>query len=118
MGSKEVVVLDSNVLVSALGWRGPEWKVYRACREGRLQMATSPALLEELTRVLAYPKFEFTEEEITAFEADIRTHARIISPTRRLHVISDDPADNEVLECALVANAPWIVSGDPHLRID
>ena len=62
MGAPEVVVLDTNVLVSALGWKGPEHRIYLACREGDLLMATSHALLVELGRVLLYPKFGFAEQ--------------------------------------------------------
>jgi predicted nucleic acid-binding protein len=44
VGAPEVVVLDTNVLVSALGWKGPEHRIYQSCRAGVLRMATSNAL--------------------------------------------------------------------------
>lgn len=114
MGAQEVVVLDTNVLVSALGWNGAERRVYRACRRGTLQMATSHPLLTELGRVLMYEKFSFAKGEIKLFFADICSHALVVSPAEVLTVVSDDD-DNRAIECALAANARWLVSGDRHL---
>ncbi len=108
-------MLDTNVLVSALGWEGAERQVYRYCRGRHLQMATSSALLGELERVLEYPKFSFTQRDIDGFLAEIAIHAMVVEPTARIELVVDDPEDNRVLECALAADARWIVSGDPHL---
>jgi putative PIN family toxin of toxin-antitoxin system len=50
------VVLDSNVIVSGLGWSGRPAIVLDAALDRRLVLVTSPPLLAELRRVLAYPK--------------------------------------------------------------
>ncbi len=115
MGPRELVVLDTNVLVSAVGWRSPERELYDRCRSGRLRLAISPALLEELRRVLGYPKLGFSEDEVEVFVADVLDHAGVVSPSRTLEVVKDDPDDNRVLECAVAAGARWVVSGDKHL---
>lgn len=115
MGSGPVVVCDTNVLVSALGWKGPERQIYLACRSGELRMATSPALLDELRRVLRYPKLRFSEDETARFEADILDHAQLVQATQALRAVPDDPDDDRVLECAVAADASYIVSGDRHL---
>ena len=115
MGPPLVVVLDSNVLVSALGWRGAPHEVYSLCRSGRLRLHTSPPLLRELERVLGYPKFEFTDPEITNFLSDVLAHGEVTRPTVEVDLIPEDPDDNRILECAVAANADWIVSGDEHL---
>lgn len=78
-------------------------------------MAISPTLLAELIRVLNYPKLGLTADEIEAFVSDILSHAVTVSPSRTLDLITEDPDDNRVIECALEADAPWIVSGDRHL---
>jgi putative PIN family toxin of toxin-antitoxin system len=115
VGATEVVVLDNNVLVSALGWHGPERQIYRLCGAGQLELATSPALLGELKRVLRYPKFQFSEQEIDAFLQDVLNRGRIVRPTVRIEKILEDPDDNRVLECAVSAGADLIVSVDRHL---
>jgi len=80
-------------------------------------MVTSPPFLEELGRVLRYPKFRLGQEEIGRFERDVREHARLLHPQRCLHVILEDPDDDRVLECAATAPAGWIITGDPHLLV-
>jgi len=51
-----VVVLDTNKPVSGLGWSGPPAQILDAVLAGQLVLASSPALLAELERVLSYPK--------------------------------------------------------------
>ncbi len=48
--------VDTNVLVSGLGWSGPPAELVDALLNGRLQLVTSEALLTELGRVLGYPR--------------------------------------------------------------
>ena len=115
MSPRPTVVLDTNVLVSALGWRGNEHLLYERCGHGELRLATSNALLDELRRVLKYPKLGFTEDDIENFVSDIFRHALVVSPSRTLEVISEDPDDDRVLECALQSDACWIFSSDRHL---
>jgi putative PIN family toxin of toxin-antitoxin system len=49
-------VVDTNVLVSRLGWQGPPASVVHAALRGRIQAVTSQELLDELRRVLEYPR--------------------------------------------------------------
>jgi predicted nucleic acid-binding protein len=78
-------VLDTNILMSALGWRGPERLVYERCGAGVMELVTSPELLDELERVLRYPTFLFTESEIRSFLRDVTVIARLVHPRRRMH---------------------------------
>lgn len=117
MGPRErpVAVLDTNVLVSAVAWRGAPHRLYHLCRTGQVQLATSPELINELGRVLRYPKLQLEESDVTAFVGDVVHHARIVRPSTHLKVIEEDPDDNRVLECAVSAEADWVASGDAHL---
>lgn len=115
MGTRERIVLDTNVLISAIGWRGAEYQLYSRCRSGEPQLAISPELLDELRRVLRYPKLGFDEYEIDEFVSDVLDHAAHVTPSHRLHVVEEDPDDDRVIECAVEAGARFIVSGDRHL---
>jgi putative PIN family toxin of toxin-antitoxin system len=48
-------VLDTNVVVSALIWGGTPFGLLEAATDGRVDLATSPALLTELAAVLERP---------------------------------------------------------------
>lgn len=115
MGSGSVVVLDTNILVSAFGWEGPERRVYRLARDGPLRAATSPELLAELARVLSYPKFGLDSAEIDAITREVKSASTVVAPARKIEAVPADPPDDRVLECAVAADAEWIVSGDQHL---
>jgi putative PIN family toxin of toxin-antitoxin system len=53
-----VVVLDTNVVIAALLWSGPPWAILVRATDGEgLILATSPALLAELSDTLATPRF-------------------------------------------------------------
>lgn len=98
-----------------MGWRGPEHRLYRLCRAGALQLAISAAVVSELERVLSYPKLGLDEADIRSFLEDVRNHARMVEPQDTVEAVSADPDDNRIIECAIAADAHWIVSGDKHL---
>ena len=108
------VTLDTNIVVSALGWRGNSHTILERVMQGKLELYLSYEQFEELSRVLEYPKFDFTEEQKMRFKALISSVATFVQPIE-LDVIKADPADNRVLECALVAKLDFIISGDDHL---
>jgi uncharacterized protein len=108
-------VLDTNVLISAFVFPGgaPE-HVYRQALEGRITLITSRPLLSELGRVLTE---EFGWESPYAEEvvSQLVRIAEVVDPAERITDITDDPADNRVLEAAAADEAEMIVSGDRHL---
>lgn len=115
-----LAVLDANVVVSAiLSPKGIPAKVLTAWREERFHLLSSAAILEEIERVLHYPKIvkrhRWPEECIQTFIEDL-AYLAIPTPGKlRLNVIKDDPADDRYLECAVEGEADYIVSGDRHL---
>ncbi|HEY7216616.1 MAG TPA: putative toxin-antitoxin system toxin component, PIN family [Thermoanaerobaculia bacterium] len=113
MGTR--VVLDTNVIVSGLGWRGPSHDIVQSCLELQHDLVLSSALLVEIERVLRYPKFHFSESEILEYLTILREVADIVKPDFQVAIVQDDPDDNRVLECALAGGAEVIVSGDRHL---
>lgn len=112
---KPRVVLDTNVFVSALGWNGPERRLYRACLVGAIQLCISIPLVDELIRVMSYPKLGFPVQDQQAMIQDILRVGCFPSELPVVRVIQEDPADDQVLACAVACNANWIVTGDAHL---
>ena len=112
---KTKVLLDTNILISALGWSGKPKVIFEKCLHGELELVTSPNQIEELERVMDYPKFNFTEEQKATFISIILEIATMVEITNKLKVIVDDPDDNVILETAIVGNVGYLISGDPHL---
>jgi uncharacterized protein len=113
MGTR--IVLDTNVFISALGWKGWEHKIFGECLNGAFTLCISKEILQELTKVLNYPKFRFTLEEKIEYIEIITEVAIIVEPKERIDIINAHPPDNKFLECAQESGALFIITGDEHL---
>ena len=110
------VVLDTNVYVSAFTYpERPLYQIWRCAYEGRYELIASPAIIRELAAVLRREPLLWTEEQITRRLRAIARTSDIVEPDFTLHVITEDPPDNRILECAVAGNANLIVSGNRHL---
>lgn len=109
------VVLDTNILVSAWLWEGNESKIVELIENGLVIGYTSPLLIREFEKVMNYPKFRLSEEEIASATGYYQIILRTIEPKTMVNIIRDDPEDNRVLDCALSAKANAIITGDKHL---
>lgn len=113
------LVLDTNVIVSALFWGGIPRNVLEEAQQLHTLCFNEETLIE-LRAVLTHTKFEkdvlglsFTIEE---FLQRLTEHAIIVNTVSPfLNVIKDDPSDDKFLACARAARADFIVSGDKHL---
>ena len=110
------VVLDTNAVISALLFSGVSSKLVSLWQNGLITPLLSREILDEYLRVLSYPKFELSENEIKELiQEEILPYAEVVKPKRRLRVIQRDPADNKFLECAVAGKASVIISGDKDL---
>lgn len=110
------VVLDTNILVSALGWKdGNQFAIIRKCFTKELTLIYSSNILEEFEKVVQRPHFEFFSEEIDEFISKILEIGEMVQPEEKHTVITKDPTDNIVIDAAVAGKADYIVSGDKHL---
>ena len=109
------IVLDTNVIISAILFGGKPRKVLDLVISGTVDCTLSLAILDELRDVLQRPKLGFPPDLCLHIAEELHGVCDIISPSLNLHVIRSDPDDNCILECAVEASADYIVSGDPHL---
>ncbi len=111
------LVLDTNILISALFWRGTPHRIWTAARIGTVSSITSEALLGELGQVLTRHTgpFNLTKNEFAKVRRQVRTRSLVVRPLLSLSVLADEP-DNRVLECAVAGRADAIVSGDAVMR--
>ncbi len=113
-------VLDANVFVSGiLNGKGYPGRILAAWRDERFYLVISEAILEEVSRVLRYPKIaarhRWNDAQIQVFIEDLSHLAILTTGELNLSVIADDPPDNRYLECAVEGAAGYLVSGDHHL---
>jgi putative PIN family toxin of toxin-antitoxin system len=104
-------VFDTNILLSAIGWKGSPYHCLDLARQGSVKGLICPEILDELTEKLEQ-KLKFTAIQVIETIADLLSFLRLITIANTLNVLTTDPNDNMVLECAVVGNATHIVTGD------
>ena len=107
-------VLDTNIFISALFWKGAPYDILQAGLEGRFTIVTSEDILMELEGRLKH-KFHFPERDTNEFLEIIALNAYIVTPNHHVMVVRADPTDNKILECAIAGESHFVVSGDRHL---
>jgi putative PIN family toxin of toxin-antitoxin system len=106
--------LDTNVWIGGIRWRGNAYQVIRCGESGVYVIVASHVLLYELMRVLRQV-FAFSDDLAYEWYARIHRFAEVINPTIFLNVITRDPDDNRVFECAVAGQCEHIVSRDQDL---
>ena len=113
------VVLDNNVLISAIFWKGPPNLILRLAEKGLITLITSQDILVELTGVLSRPKFapylRRSGYTVQGLIREISLLSQVMAPTEQIEGVSVDPADDKFLSCAVSAQAAFLISGDHHL---
>ena len=119
VGELRRVVFDTNVFVAAVTSReGVCARLLLAARSGRYRLIVSPMLLDELSAVLARPKFRryLSTDDALRFVDAIRELADVVDdPPEGDGPITDDPDDDFLVVLAEAVGAEVLVSGDPHL---
>ena len=109
------LVVDTNVMISALGWNGPEYTLMKRVFERKAKLYFSADILTEFHKVAQRPKLGFMQDEIEEFIVALIEIGTLVVPEIKLYVIKACPSDNIFLECAQEAKADLLVSGDAHL---
>ena len=110
------IVFDTNVIISGLGWPGRERELLLMAASDRFELILSYEILKELIGVLQRDKFrELDSKKILRFINILIEISTVVVPIKRYKIVSDDPDDNIILDCAVEAKVDYIVSGDSHL---
>ena len=110
------VVIDTNVLISAIFWTGKPKQLLNRVRHEVITFVTSNDLLNELKEILIRrdKPFHVSDNEADQVVEKMRGLAEIVKVHSRITVCHDE-MDNKVLACAVDGKAEYIISGDIHL---
>lgn len=113
------LVLDTNVVVSALIWGGTPLKLLQAATAGDIELYTTTALLAELRTVFErahlVSRLQAQRSSVEQAIAHYGELAISVSPLSTPRVVPGDADDDHVIAAALAAKADLVVSGDRHL---
>ena len=114
------VVLDTNVVLSALVFGGGQaGQLRRAWQAGAFVPLASAVTVQELVRVLAYPKFALARAAQDELLADFLPYAQTVRMPQPPPPVPEcrDPLDVPFLQLAVAGQAQWLVSGDKDLLV-
>jgi putative PIN family toxin of toxin-antitoxin system len=108
----EVVVFDTNVLLSALLTPGgTSFRCLALARGGELQSVTCREILDEFGEKLR-TKFGYSEGEAAAAANEVRKFSQVVEISGALRAVPNDPDDDKFLECAILGGAKHVITGD------
>ena len=112
-------VLDTNVLISGILWRGVPFQLLRWAEEDRLTIYSSLDIMAEVYGVLHYPKFQkYVDKQRTSpgeLFGKIESLCTIVYVDQSVSGVCPDADDEKFLACALASGVKVLVSGDKHL---
>ena len=110
------VVLDTNVLISALLFKGELSGIVGLWQKGKIIPVISKETFDELRTVLEYSKFSLSRAEIKSLiEHDILPFFEVVNVSKHVKGTCRDPGDDKFISCAISASADWIATGDKDL---
>lgn len=107
------VVLDTNILLSSIGFGGKPREIVNLVFEKKIYAVSSPALLAEFQDII-YKKFPLLIPLFEKIQKQIKKIFIIVQPKISLTIVRDQ-ADNKVIEAAMEGNCQYIITGDKDL---
>ena len=108
-------VIDTNVFVSGIFWKGTSHKIINAWKERKFHLVNSLRNIEELIIVLRDFKIGMSKELIKEWVNLIIENSIIVDAFGKIKVVKDDPSDDKFIETAVCGKADYIVTQDKHL---
>ena len=109
------LVLDTNIFISSFFWGGNPRKIMTRIIDGKDSLFVSDELLHELFFVMKRPKFNMTHRQIINFIGSIKEMAIKVILSGTIQGICRDSDDDKILECAVLGDVDFIISGDDDL---
>ena len=111
------ICLDTGVLLQIFGRKQPFQPILRALLDGRITLAVSTEILFEYQEVTTRLSGAECWRDVAALLdvlAQLHGNIRHVTPQFRFNVIATDPDDNKFCDCAIAAEANFIVTEDGH----
>ena len=109
-------MLDTNILISALLFKGELSGIVGLWEEGKIVPIISKETFDELRAVLEYPKFSLSRAEVKSLiENEILPCFEVVNVSEHITGVCRGPGDDKFLSCAISGNTDFIVTGDKDL---
>ena len=108
------IVIDTNVVVSALFFGGKPQKLLHCAISGAFEVVVSKEIIEEYNELIERISDKYSGRKENFSLNEFISICRLVNPARKIDVCRDSD-DNKFLECAAEAKCLYVVSGDNDL---
>ena len=110
------VVLDTNVLIVAVSRRSRHYPIFEALLEGRYELCVTTDILDEYAEKL---EEKYRPDGMENFMQFLERSPDVVRITKFYYwnLIANDPDDDKFVDCAVAANADFIVTDDRDFRV-
>ena len=110
------IVLDTNCLLASISSKSEYYRIWKGFQQGLFVLCVSNEILEEYEEIIAEKANAIVAGNI--INAIVESEfVEFIDPQFRFELITSDKDDNKFVDCAIAANATYIVSEDKHLDV-
>ena len=110
------IVLDTNCLLIAISDRSRYHRVWQAFIRGDYALCVTNEIIEEYAEVISRNINERVAQTVIYLIMTL-SNVKYIDPHFRFRLITSDPNDNKFVDCAIAANAKYIVTEDHHFDV-
>ena len=108
-------VIDTNVFVSGIFWKGPPFKILEAWKNRKFTLVLSVEIFEEYRRILDELSLKYPSVDTPKILETVTFHAEFVTSKPFPKPICSDPDDDKFLSVAMAAKADAIATGDKAL---
>ena len=110
------IVLDTNCLIQSISPKSAYHDIWLSILNGKNTLCVSNEILEEYAEILNRLAGETTANLVLNAIIECR-NVMFFTPYYRFNLISAAPDDNKFVDCAIQANAHYIVTNDHHYDV-
>ena len=110
------IVLDTNCLLASLSRRSPYFNVWGALQKGEYTLCVSNEILDEYEEIISMKTNSLIASNVIQTIINC-PNVDLIDPHFQFYLVKEDVDDNKFVDCAIIANADYIVSEDSHFKI-
>lgn len=110
------IVLDTNSLIQSIPSKSPYHKIWIEFLKGDILLYVTTSILEEYEEILMRLVGRFAATEVINVILNCR-NTRLINTYYDFNLIEADPDDNKFVDCAIAANAEFVVTEDRHFNV-
>lgn len=110
------LVIDTNIFIAIISRKSPFRWIFDCIIRGQIMLCVSNEILFEYREILARK----TNEEVAENVAEFLSISPFVEKTEiyfNFRLIGEDEDDNKFVDCAIAANAEYLVSNDKHFQV-